>query len=318
MEAFARFAHDIYALDAGYVRPLLAAIHLIVEGERVAIVDTGAKGSLAPTLAALAKLGLSAESVDYVVLTHIHLDHAGGAGSMMRAFPHARLLVHPRGVAHMVAPARLIEGVAAVYGAAEVERLYGQILPVDAARIIPATHELSVDLAGRRLLCLDTPGHARHHIALFDERSRSVFTGDIFGMAYRELDTDGRQFLFPTTSPVQFDPVAMHASIDRVLALQPEFAYLTHYSQLPDLPTQAVHLRRLIDAHVATALRAERAGKTGEARHAQIRADLTAMLLDEVQRFGCRLTTDRLLDIFATDLELNARGLAVWLDSRSA
>lgn len=318
MEAFARFADDIYAVDAGYVRPLLAAIHLIVERERVAIVDTGGKGSLAPTLAALATLGLTAESVDYVVLTHIHLDHAGGAGNMMRAFPHARLVVHPRGVAHMVAPARLIQGVTAVYGAAEVERLYGQILPIDAARIIPATHELTIDLAGRPLLCLDTPGHARHHIALFDQRSRSVFTGDIFGMAYRELDTDGRQFLFPSTSPVQFDPPAMHASIDLLLAYRPQFAYLTHYSQLADLPAQAIHLRRRIDAHVAIALQAESTGKLGEARHEQMHAELSEWLLDEVRRFGCPLADDRVLDLFATDLELNARGLAVWLDSRAA
>ena len=143
-----------------------------------------------------------------------------------------------------------------------------------------------------------------------------MFTGDIFGMAYRELDTDGRQFLFLTTSPVQFDPVAMHASIDRLLALQPEFAHLTHYSQLADLLAQAVHQRRLIDAHVAIALRAARAGTSGEHRHAQMHAELSAMLLDEVRRFRCRLAADRLLDIFATDLELNARGLAVWLESR--
>ncbi len=314
MQSLTLFDDGISALDAGYVRPFLAAIHLIVERGRVAIVDTGSKDSVVRTVDALRTLGLAEDSVDYVILTHIHLDHAGGAGSMMRCFPNALLLVHPRGAPHMINPARLIAGVTAVYGALKVRQLYGQLVPIDAHRIVEATHEMTIDLAGRTLLFLDTPGHARHHICVFDRQSSAMFTGDTFGLSYRELDTDGRQFIFPTTTPVQFDPPAMHASLDLLMSYQPNVAYLTHYSQVRDVAAKAAHLHALIEAHLRIARREE---KVGSARHVRIRAGLADLLLEEVGKFGCRLPAQEVLDIFATDLELNAQGLAVWLDSQA-
>ena len=310
-----RYAHDIYAIDAHYVRPLLAAVHLIVENGRAAFVDTGSNDALPYALAALESLGLGPTAVDYVFLTHIHLDHAGGAGAMMRAFPQARLVVHPRGARHMVDPARLLEGAAAVYGAAEVRRLYGEVLPVDQSRIIEAKPLLKVDLAGRELLCLDTPGHAKHHICIVDRKSGHVFTGDCFGLSYRELDVNGRQFIFPTTTPAQFDPQALFASLDLLMSYQPGALYLTHYSQITDVPAKVIQLRRLIDAHLNIA-RSERGA--GVERHARIRAGLANLLLDETKIFGCPLSTEKILDIYATDLDLNAQGLCVWLDTESS
>ena len=312
MNALRSYEHDIHAVDAGYVRPLLAAIHLIVEKGRVAIVDSGSNASVPALLETLTALGLSADAVDYLILTHIHLDHAGGAGSLMRLLPNARLLVHPRGVAHMVDPSRLVAGVTAVYGAAAVGRLYGEILPIPESRIIAATHGLEVDLAGRELLCLDTPGHARHHISVLDRRSSSCFTGDIFGLSYRELDRDGGQFIFPTTTPVQFDPAAMHASIDLLLSHAPQVMYLTHYSQVRDVAEKAARLHELIDAHVGIARAAQAAGSR---RQGMIRAGLQELLLAETERFGCVLPAAQVLDIFATDLDLNAQGLDAWLDT---
>jgi len=312
MNSLKHYEAGIYSIDSNYVRPKLAAIHLIVENSRVALVDTGSNDSLPLALEALAKLGIPATNVDYVILTHIHLDHAGGAGAMMRTFRDARLVVHPRGARHMADPTRLIEGAAAVYGADEVRRLYGEVLPIDSERITAATHGLRIDLAGRGLLCLDTPGHARHHIAIVDERTGHIFTGDIFGLSYQELDTDGRQFIFPTTTPIQFDPEAMHASIDLLLGYQPQALYLTHFSQLRDVHAQGVKLHRLVDAHVEIARREK---NTGADRHARIRAGLSHLLLEETARFGCRLAEREILAIFAGDLELNAQGLGVWIDS---
>ena len=307
-----RYEHDIFLLDADYVRPKHAAIHLIVEKGRVAFVDTGCNGSIPNVLRALDELGLSVESVDYVMLSHIHLDHAGGAGTMMKLFPNARLVVHPRGAWHMAKPARLMESVATVYGVEETRRLYGEVLPIDPSRIVEATHETSVDLAGRQLLCLDTPGHAKHHIAIVDRKSGHIFSGDIFGLSYPELDTDGRQFLFPTTTPVQFDPETMHASIDLLLSYRPQAIYLTHFGRIREVAAKAAELHRMIDAHVAIALREKDAG---EARHARIRAGLDALLLEETRRFGCRLADAQILKVFGGDLELNTQGLVVWLDA---
>ena len=188
MEPLTRFDHGIYAIDADYVRSYHAAIHLLVENGRVALIDTGSNDSLPRVLAALEALDLTPEQVDFVILTHVHLDHAGGAGAMMRVFANAQLVVHPRGVRHMVDPTRLMAGVAAVYGAQRAIQLYGEVLPVPVERIVEASHEKVIKLAGRELLCLDTPGHARHHICIVDRLSGNIFTGDTFGLSYRELD----------------------------------------------------------------------------------------------------------------------------------
>ena len=114
MSQIVSYAHGIHAIDADYIRPRLVAIHLIVEQGRAAFVDTGCNHSLPNALSALERLRLTPESVDYVILTHIHLDHAGGAGAMMGAFPNARLVVHPRGSRHMANPEKLIAGTVAV------------------------------------------------------------------------------------------------------------------------------------------------------------------------------------------------------------
>lgn len=315
MQGWMDFKNGIYAFDAGYVRPLLAAIHMVVQDGRVALVDTGSNDSLAPTLAALARLGLEPDAVDYVILTHIHLDHAGGAGTMMAHFPKARLVVHPRGSRHMIDPSKLLAGVRAVYGAETTARLYGELLPVAAERIIEAVDGLELDLAGRKLLCLDAPGHARHHIAVVDGGTGGIFTGDLFGLSYREMDTDGRMFIFPTTTPVQFEPDAMHASIDRLLALQPEAMYLTHYSRVAPVPALAADLHARIDAMLAVARTHQAAGTE---RHARIKAGLSELLLAEADAFGCTMNAAALLELWATDLELNAQGLGVWLDTQAA
>jgi len=306
-----RYDHGIYALDAGYIRPQLAAIHLIVEQDRVAVIDTANYLSCARVVDALRILGLTPASVDYVFLTHIHLDHAGGAGRLMQICPEARLVAHPRGTAHMADPTKLFAAVRAVYGAEEADRLYGEPTPIPADRIIAAGEGFAFELAGRSLVCLDTPGHARHHLCLWDARSRSLFTGDIFGLSFRELDVAGRPSILPTTTPTQFDPAAMHDSVDRILGQQPEAVYLTHFSRVSETPRLGGDLHRLIDAHVAVAERERAAGPDREAR---ILAGLWALMDDEAERQGWRLEREQWREVLQSDIELNAQGLHYWLD----
>lgn len=305
------FGNGIYAFDSGYVRPALAAIHAIVADGRVAFVDTGTNDSLPNALEALSRLGLSADAVDYVILTHIHLDHAGGAGRMMAAFPNAQLVVHPRGARHMAEPAKLVAGVTAVYGEDYVRRVYGKILPVSAARMVEAPDGHVVALAGRELLCIDTPGHARHHICVVDRKTGGIFSGDMFGLSYREHDVDGRAFIFPTTTPSQFEPKAMHASIDRLLAFSPEAIYLTHYSRVENVQKLGADLHRRLSAMTDMALAVRHAG--GE-RHTRLKQALAAFLISELHEHGCPLTEDAILTLWDTDLKLNAQGLEVWMD----
>lgn len=212
----------------------------------------------------------------------------------------------------MAEPSKLVAGVSAVYGEAYVRRVYGDILPIEASRIIEAADGTVLDLAGRQLQCLDTPGHARHHLCIVDGRTGGVFTGDMFGLSYRELDSDGRQFVFPTTTPTQFEPEEMRRSIARLLGLKPPAMYLTHYGQLSEVEHQGVELLRHLDA-LLTMARAEK--EAGDERHARIKSAMTCHLLQAVREHGCQLAETEVLAIWETDLELNTQGLEVWLDS---
>lgn len=169
-------------------------------------------------------------------------------------------------------------------------------------------------LPGAKLLLLDTPGHARHHISIRDSRSGHIFSGDTFGMSYRELDRAGRQFIFPTTSPVQFDPPALHRSIDMLLEYQPEAIYVTHYSQVTDIPRLAADMHRQIDAYAGLAMTLRGAGAS---RHERMKRGLTELVLEEAAQQGWALQGDALLPLIGLDLELNAQGLSSWLDSQA-
>ncbi|MBL8382535.1 MAG: MBL fold metallo-hydrolase [Burkholderiales bacterium] len=312
------YDHGISALDSGFHRPRLDAIHLMVHKGRAAIVDTGTAHSVPRVLDALAAKGLSPADVDYVILTHIHLDHAGGAGALMRLMPAARLVVHPRGVRHMADPSRLWEATVAVYGLALAQRNYGVVAPVDPARIVAAPDAFALDFGGRTLTFHDTPGHARHHVCIHDAQSGHVFTGDTFGLGYVELETDGRRFCFPTSSPTQFDPPALHASIDRIAALAPGALYLTHYAQVTDVPRIVADLHRLIDDHAALAARAAAAGLAGAARQSFLEDGVAAIILAERDRQGWRLSDAEVLRVFEIDHVLNAQGLGDYIDGRAA
>jgi glyoxylase-like metal-dependent hydrolase (beta-lactamase superfamily II) len=312
MQAVYDYGHGISAVDVLYERARLNAAHLIVERGRAAIVDSGTAHGVPRVLEALAAKGIAPGQVDYVILTHVHLDHAGGAGQLMARCPNARLTVHPRGARHVIDPGRLLAATVHIYGEQATRRIYGEVVPVAAERVLETPDGASVSLAGRELGFLDTPGHARHHVVVRDGRTGHVFSGDTFGLSYRELDRDGRQFSFPTTSPTQFDPPALHRSIDRMLALDPGAIYVTHFGQVREPGRSAADLHRLIDAHVELA---ERHRDAGAQRNALLRKGIEEIVLAESRRQGWTLSEQELLRVFAIDVDLNAQGLEAWLDS---
>jgi glyoxylase-like metal-dependent hydrolase (beta-lactamase superfamily II) len=312
MQAVYDYGHGISAVDVLYERARLNAAHLIVERGRAAIVDSGTAHGVPRVLEALAAKGIAPGQVDYVILTHVHLDHAGGAGQLMARCPNARLTVHPRGARHVIDPGRLLAATVQIYGEQATRRIYGEVVPVAAERVLETPEGASVSLAGRELGFLDTPGHARHHVVVRDGRTGHVFSGDTFGLSYRELDRDGRQFSFPTTSPTQFDPPALHRSIDRMLALDPGAIYVTHFGQVREPGRSAADLHRLIDAHVELA---ERHRDAGAQRNALLRKGIEEIVLAESRRQGWTLSEQELLRVFAIDVDLNAQGLEAWLDS---
>ena len=312
------YADGISAIDSAFVRPRLDAIHMVVEQGRAAFIDTGTNYSMPYVLEALSAKGLKPEDVDYVMLTHIHLDHAGGASQMMKLFPNAKLTVHPRGARHMADPAKLWQATVDVYGLETALKNYGEIIPIAKERIIETPDGATVSLAGREFLFLDTPGHARHHVCIRDSKTGHFFVGDCFGLAYTELETDGKRYSFPTSSPSQFEPDLLHKTIDRVLSYQPEALYLTHYAQIKEVPRIAADVHRLIDGHVEMARAVQASGARGQERHEQLKAGVRKLIADEAKRQGWRLSQSALTDVFSVDDELNAQGLAIWLDAQAA
>lgn len=307
-------ADGIYCIETGLYRDGLAACYLIRAEDRLAFVDTGTTNTLPSLLSVIADLGLTPAHVDYVIPTHVHLDHAGGAGALMGACPDARLIAHPKGAPHLIDPAKLTAGATAVYGEAAFARDFGAMTPIPEARVIVADDGQVFDLAGRQLTFIYTPGHANHHGSIFDASSRGMFTGDTFGISYREFDTAAGPWLFAPTTPVAFDPDAWQHSLDRMMALKPVAMFLTHYCRIDD-PAQLVdRLRQSVRDLADIALAEEGNGDTG--RQGRIREAITAHLLADARKHGCVLSDAEMTGLLAVDLELNAQGLEVWLQRR--
>ena len=306
--------HGIHVIDTGFHRPVFDASFLITERGRAAFVDTGTNHSVPRLLAALAAAGLAPDAVDFVIATHVHLDHAGGVGLLMQQLPAAMLVVHPLGARHLIDPSRLMDSARRVYGPEELARSYGEVIGVAPERVLRSADEMVLDFAGRPLKFLDTPGHARHHHCIWDERSRGFFTGDTFGLSYREFDNSAAgAWVMPTTTPIQFEPDAMRRSIRRMVAYQPESLYLTHYGRVGDVPRLADLLLGQMDAMVALAL----ALPNDAARHAALMRGFAEIHLTSLRAHGCTLPDAQILELLALDLELNAQGMAVWLNRRN-
>lgn len=304
----------IHLVDTGFHRPRFDAAYLLVQHGRAAFIDCGTNHCVPRLLAALDELGIGRDAVDFLIVTHVHLDHAGGAGLLMQSLPNARLVVHPRGARHLVDPSHLVRSATGVYGAAEVDRSYGRIVSVAAERVVKTGHGMTLDLAGRPLGFIDTPGHAMHHHCIVDARSRGVFTGDTFGLSYREFDTVQGAWIMPTTTPVQFQPEALRRSIESIVALEPRQLYLTHYGPVSDVSRLARLFLAQLDEMLVLARRLAPASHGTAARHEQLKRGLADIHLQSLRQHGVTSSDAQIERLLALDLELNAQGIAVWLD----
>ena len=302
---YASLGFGITCIDAAYVQHGTACLYLMHEGDECAVLETGTCHSVPALEQLLADWGIGVEQVRYVIPTHVHLDHAGGAGAMMAAFPAAQLLVHPRGARHMVDPQRLVAGATEVYGADLFRSLYGEIQPVDALRVRQMQDGEKVSLAGRPLQFRHTRGHAEHHFCVWDEASQGWFSGDMFGVSYSWCRFPSGDFVMPSTTPSQFDPDAYLASIELLGSYSPKRLYLTHYGELKYSHEKAKLLAKQIEMYSKFA----RADANDEARLARRLSDYA---IDLVRELGVSEDEFELRERLAFDLQLNAQGLCVW------
>ncbi|MBI4357471.1 MAG: MBL fold metallo-hydrolase [Gammaproteobacteria bacterium] len=310
MTLFQDFSNGITLIDTGFQRPGLAACYLIKEGKGAILIDTGTTYTASRIQKILKAKGVSPNDVEYLFVTHIHLDHAGGAGRLSEVFPNARVGVHPRGAKHLSDPTQLVNATTIVLGEQAMHQYYGPVIPIPSKRILEITNEQTIDFHGRPLFFIHTAGHAKHHYCIFDAKSQSFFTGDTFGVSYRELDSPLGAFIFPATTPSQFDPTALHASINRLLSFKPKACYLTHFGQVTALSKLAQDLHALIDTYVVTA-RALKNETTH--RHALLVRSLMILLLERLAQHHPDFPEEKAKALFSYDVEINAQGLEHWL-----
>ena len=312
--ASTELGHGISLIDAEYLYPGVVAVYLLQQDDQLAIIETGTANSAASILAVIENRGFSTDNVSYIIPTHVHLDHAGGAGELMQHCKNAQLVIHPYGARHMIDPSKLIAGTIEVYGEEKFRELYGELKPIDASRVIEAPDNFELMLGQRRLRFLDTPGHARHHFCVYDEASQGIFAGDTFGLSYPNLITKAGPFIFPTTTPIQFDPPALLQSIDRLMALHPKQIYLTHFGSIE--PTDAVVNQLKKRIHHFTQIALAEMHNDGE-RLQNIERRLREYLLAELAMMQCHQPVEFCEQFLRNDISLNAQGLEIWLENNS-
>ncbi len=201
----------------------------VIQEEKLTIVETGPSPSVKYIKEGLQALGYRLEDLEYVIVTHIHLDHAGGVGLLLRECPNAKVIVHERGARHLIDPTRLAAGARGVYGE-QFQELFEPIAPVYEDQVMIKKEGETLTIGENCTLEFwDTPGHSNHHLSIYDPISHGIFSGDTVGIRYEQLAKEGLDFYLPSTSPNQFNPTAMLASINRMKALDLEVLYFGHY-----------------------------------------------------------------------------------------
>lgn len=274
----------------------------LIEGPEPVLVETGSQSSVPALLSALKDLGVGAADLAGVAVTHIHLDHAGGVGDVARAFPNATVYVHEKGARHLVDPSRLVDSAARVYGPL-LDQLYGRLDPTPPERIkvLEDGDEVRVSPT-RSLTTVDSPGHAKHHLALHDSESGILFAGDAVGVRLPDAG-----ILRPSTPPPDFDLEAAIGSLRKFSSRSPSGIALAHYGLVPDPSTVCAEAEDTLRAWAAVAEKAWQEGRDiAAALDGAFAADLAAV--DE----GHREKLETLNGVHS-----NAAGFRRWLETRT-
>lgn len=311
-EMYEDLGNGITRIDSAMIHEELAACYLMGSEDEYALIETGTHNTVPHILALLSSRQIGLEQVKYVIPTHVHLDHAGGVGGLMQVLPNATLLIHPHGARHMINPKKLRAGAMVVYGEVRFKEIYGDVIAVDEARVRQMEEGDQVLLGSRTLTFYDTPGHARHHFCVHDSQTNGIFTGDTFGLAYPTLASAKGPFIFPTTTPIQFEPDELKHSIRKLLALKPDCMYLTHYGKVTHPAPLGQQLLAQIDDYVALGHAARQMHPPHALENALIEK-LTEYTLARAREHECPHTETELRQILAMDMKLNAQGLMVWL-----
>jgi len=249
----------------------------VIDEEELTLIETGPSPSVKYIKEGLSKLNRPLEEVKYIIVTHVHLDHAGGAGLLLEDCPNASIVVHPRGEKHLVDPQKLAGGARAIYGNSFSE-LFDPIKPVPQDRVVVKEEG---DILQINYDCLlqfwDTPGHAKHHFSIYDPVSNGMFTGDTTGVRYESLIRDGVDLYLPSTSPNHFNPNDMKASIERIKGKNLDRIYFGHFNMTEDVDNALNQVSEWLDVYMEIAEEAIAKGKRYD--------ELSQLLMDRVKGY---------------------------------
>jgi glyoxylase-like metal-dependent hydrolase (beta-lactamase superfamily II) len=277
-------------------------------GHECAFIETYTTHAVPRMLAELARVGRSPQDVRYVVVTHAHLDHAGGASALLRACPNATLLAHPRAARHLIDPSKLVASATQVYGEEHFRKVYGTIEPIAESRVRALGDGDAFELGDATLRVHHTAGHAKHHFVVDDETLDTVFTGDTFGLVYPRLQRNGL-FAIASTSPTDFDGPEAHKSVDLVLKLDRSTVCPTHFGAVQHPKAVAAQLRTWIDRSMRWQNEASASTLDAQGMSKRIADEIRAALEKDAVAIGLALTSEDWA-LLKLDVELNADGLA--------
>jgi len=307
--------NGIYLIDTGYLgRKNYAAIYLVVDKGEAAIIETSTNYSFDKVKKYLSFLGISKQGVKAVIVTHVHLDHAGGAGKLMSYFSDAKLYVHPRGAKHMVDPMKLISSVKQVYGEENYHKMYGNIMPIEADRVVSVENGSGIEIGNKKLKFFHAPGHAKHHMIIFEEKGKNLFSGDSFGIGYPCFKFDNSRFIFASTSPVQFNPEEAKKTYDLILNLNPKRVLLTHFGELTCIRETYDLLNYFIEFSLKSANTHYNKGFRAEKLYSLILNDLWNEYDNFIIKSRGKKLNDEERDLLFLDADLNSKGVGMYVE----
>jgi glyoxylase-like metal-dependent hydrolase (beta-lactamase superfamily II) len=288
----------------------------VLTEDKVTLIETSASPSIPYILEGLQTLGVSPADIAYIIVTHIHLDHAGGAGLMLEHCPNAKVIVHPKGARHLADPSRLIMGAKAVYGD-KFSQLFDPIVEIPEERLIIKRDGDTLKISEKLTLeFLDTPGHANHHFSIYHPLTNGIFSGDTAGIFYPQLYREGIEFYLPTTSPNQFDPEKMLESINRFKDLEIERIYFGHYG-MSENPSEAFkQVESWLEVFIEEAQQVVLEEKIPEKQSEQITQKLYDKIKSHLTQLGL---SDKhpIYELLYLDVNVSAMGLAHYLNKKS-
>ncbi|MCW7495199.1 MBL fold metallo-hydrolase [Leptospira levettii] len=283
----------------------VASAYLIEEEGHGIVVETNTTHAIPKILSVMDNQNVSPSNLDYIIVTHVHLDHAGGAWALLESCPNAVLLAHPKTAKHLIDPSLLIKSATAVYGKENFQKLYGEIKPIPKERVRVMEDGEFLDWKGHSFEFIYTKGHANHHFCIYDKKLNGVFTGDSFGISYPHLE-NGKSFIFPTTTPTDFDAKEAIHSIDLILGTGASVCYLTHFGVIQNLKQCAEDLK--IGLHLCQNAILELKQVPKENRLSFMEKQVELMIKNLANR-NAVILTEKDWSLLRLDVNLNAQGL---------